>query len=75
MQLGQAAERAIGEIAELAYRGKCSSEFSTHRKKDDEYLHTYTPEHYLELLKAALCGSIGRFSKLLDRDLKQANQF
>lgn len=74
----QAAERAIGEIASLAYRGEVSLRILNlpEGKDADEYLHTYTSEHYLELLKAAPLWLDWQIQQIVaDRDLKQANQF
>jgi len=59
----------------LLIGAKCSSEFSTYRReRRDEYLHTYTPEHYLELLKAAPLWLDWQIQQII-ADLKQANQF
>ncbi|MUL35416.1 DNA primase [Gloeocapsopsis dulcis] len=74
----QAAERAIGEIANLAYRGEVSLRILNlpEGKDADEYLHTYTPEHYRELLQNAPLWLDWQIQQLVgNRDLKQADQF
>lgn len=74
----QAAQRAIGEIAELAYRGEVQLRILNlpEGKDADEYLHTYTPEHYRELLKAAPLWLDWQIQQILvDKDLKSASQF
>lgn len=74
----QAAERAIGEIATLAYRGEVQLRILNlpEGKDADEYLHTYTPEHYQELLKTAPLWLDWQIQQILaNRDLKQASQF
>ena len=74
----QAAERAIGEIANLAYRGEVSLRILNlpEGKDADEYLHTYTPEQYRELLTAAPLWLDWQIQQIVaERDLKQANQF
>jgi DNA primase len=74
----QAAERAIGEIADFAYRGEISLRILNlpEGKDADEYLHTYTPEDYRELLKAAPLWLDWQIQQIVaDRNLKQANQF
>lgn len=74
----QAAERAIGEIAALAYRGEVQLRILNlpQGKDADEYLHTYTPENYRELLKAAPLWLDWQIQQILaNRNLKQANQF
>ncbi|MES1022831.1 DNA primase [Gloeocapsa sp. BRSZ] len=74
----QAAERAIGEIATLAYRGEVSLRILNlpEGKDADEYLHTYTPEHYRELLQKASLWLDWQIQQIVaKRDLKQADQF
>ncbi|AFZ33203.1 DNA primase [Gloeocapsa sp. PCC 7428] len=74
----QAAERAIGEIATLAYRGEVSLRILNlpEGKDADEYLHTYTPEHYRELLQKAPLWLDWQIQQIVaNRDLKQADQF
>ena len=74
----QAAERAIGEIANLAYRGEVSLRILNlpEGKDADEYLRALTPEHYRELLKEAPLWLDWQIQQIVaDRDLKQANQF
>lgn len=74
----QAAERAIGEIADFAYRGEVQLRILNlpEGKDADEYLHTYTSEDYRELLKAAPLWLDWQIQQIVaDRDLKQANQF
>ena len=74
----QASERAIGEIADLAYRGEVQLRILNlpEGKDADEYLHTYTSEDYRELLKAAPLWLDWQIQQILaNRDLKQASQF
>lgn len=73
-----AAERAIGEIAELAYMGEVQLKILNipNGKDADEYLHSHSPEDYRQLLTHAplwLNWQIDRITK--DRDLKQATDF
>ncbi|OUL32259.1 DNA primase [Nostoc sp. 106C] len=73
-----AAERAIGEIAELAYMGEVQLKILNipDGKDADEYLHSHTPEDYRQLLTNAplwLNWQIDQITK--DRDLKQATDF
>ena len=74
----QAAERAIGEIANLAYRGEVQLRILNlpEGKDADEYLHTYSPEHYRELLRFCPLWLDWQIQQILaNRDLKQASQF
>lgn len=74
----QASERAIGEIANLAYRGEVNLRILNlpQGKDADEYLQTYTPENYRELLKAAPLWLDWQIQQIVaNRDLKQASQF
>ncbi|BAY08882.1 DNA primase [Calothrix sp. NIES-2098] len=73
-----AAERAIGEIAELAYMGEVQLKILNipDGKDADEYLHSHTPEDYRQLLTNAplwLNWQIDRIIK--GRDLKQPTDF
>ncbi len=74
----QATARAIGEIAELAYRGEVQLRILNlpEGKDADEYLHTYTAENYRELLLLAPLWLDWQIQQIVaERDLKQANQF
>ncbi|MBH8554455.1 DNA primase [Nostocaceae cyanobacterium CENA357] len=73
-----AAERAIGEIAELAYKGEVQLKILNipNGKDADEYLYSHTPEDYKELLAKAplwLDWQIDQITK--NRDLRQATDF
>ncbi|NJM71807.1 MAG: DNA primase [Scytonema sp. RU_4_4] len=73
-----AAERAIGEIAELAYKGEVQLKILNlpDGKDADEYLQGREPEDYRQLLANAplwLDWQIQQITK--DRDLKQAADF
>ncbi|MCP6761045.1 MAG: DNA primase [Fischerella sp. CENA71] len=73
-----ATERAIGEIAELAYKGEVQLKILNipDGKDADEYLHTHTSADYQQLLANAplwLNWQIQQITK--DRDLKQATDF
>ncbi|MCC5667444.1 DNA primase [Nostoc sp. CHAB 5784] len=73
-----AAERAIGEIAELAYKGEVQLKVLNlpDGKDADEYLHSHTPEDYGELLKNAPLWLDWQIQQIIqDRDLKQATDF
>ncbi|MEH2261556.1 DNA primase [Nostoc sp.] len=73
-----AAERAIGEIAELAYKGEVQLKILNlaDGKDADEYLHSHTPEDYGELLKNAPLWLDWQIQQIIqDRDLKQATDF
>ncbi|MCL6751528.1 DNA primase [Nostoc sp. CCCryo 231-06] len=73
-----AAERAIGEIAELAYKGEVQLKVLNlpDGKDADEYLHSHTPEDYAELLKNAPLWLDWQIQQIIqDRDLKQATDF
>ncbi|MBD2596093.1 DNA primase [Nostoc spongiaeforme FACHB-130] len=70
-----AAERAIGEIADLAYKGEVQLKILNipDGKDADEYLHTHTTEDYQSLLQNAplwLDWQIQQITK--GRDLRQA---
>ncbi|MEH2196553.1 MAG: DNA primase [Nostoc sp.] len=73
-----AAERAIGEISELAYKGEVQLKILNlpDGKDADEYLHSHTPEDYGELLKNAPLWLDWQIQQIIqDRDLKQATDF
>ncbi|MCC5610802.1 DNA primase [Nostoc sp. CHAB 5834] len=73
-----AAERAIGEIAELAYKGEVQLKVLNlpDGKDADEYLHSHTPEDYAELLKNAPLWLDWQIQQIIqDRDLRQATDF
>ncbi|MHC5859862.1 DNA primase [Nostoc sp.] len=73
-----ATERAIGEIAELAYKGEVQLKILNlpDGKDADEYLHSHTQEDYGELLKNAPLWLDWQIQQIIqDRDLKQATDF
>ncbi len=73
-----AAERAIGEIAELAYKGEVKLKILNlpNGKDADEYLRDRTPEDYRELLLNAPLWLNWQISQIIeDCDLKQATDF
>lgn len=73
-----AAERAIGEIAELAYKGEVQLKILNlpAGKDADEYLSDRQPEDYRELLVNAPLWLNWQISQITsDRDLKQATDF
>lgn len=73
-----AAERAIGEIAELAYKGEVQLKILNlpDGKDADEYLRKQTPENYQELLANAPLWLDWQIQQIIqDRDLKQATDF
>ncbi|MEH1802015.1 MAG: DNA primase [Nostoc sp.] len=73
-----ATERAIGEIAELAYKGEVQLKILNlpDGKDADEYLHSHTPEDYGELLKNVPLWLDWQIQQIIqDRDLKQATDF
>ncbi|WP_375513964.1 DNA primase [uncultured Nostoc sp.] len=73
-----AAVRAIGEIAELAYKGEVQLKVLNlpDGKDADEYLHQRTPEDYKELLKNAPLWLDWQIQQIIqDRDLRQATDF
>jgi len=73
-----AAERAIGEIAELAYKGEVQLKILNlpNGKDADEYLREYKPEDYRELLLNAPLWLNWQIEQITsDRDLKQATDF
>ncbi|WP_009633134.1 DNA primase [Synechocystis sp. PCC 7509] len=74
----QASERAIGEIANLAYRGEVQLKILNlpAGKDADEYLHTASAEEYRKLLKSAPLWLDWQILQLIgDRNLKQATEF
>ncbi|MBW4559417.1 MAG: DNA primase [Trichormus sp. ATA11-4-KO1] len=73
-----AAERAIGEIAELAYKGEVQLKILNipDGKDADEYLYTHTPEDYEQLLANAPLWLDWQIQQIIvGRDLKQATDF
>ncbi|XWK89011.1 MAG: DNA primase [Phormidium sp.] len=73
-----AAKRAIGEIANLAYRGEIQLRILNlpNGKDADEYLRTYSAEQYQNLLNEAPLWLAWQIEQLLEaKDLKQANQY
>ncbi|MCC5614429.1 DNA primase [Nostoc sp. CHAB 5836] len=73
-----ASVRAIGEIAELAYKGEVQLKILNlpDGKDADEYLHSHTREDYRELLKNAPLWLDWQIQQIIqDRDLKQATDF
>ncbi|MBD2202155.1 DNA primase [Calothrix sp. FACHB-1219] len=73
-----AANRAIGEIAELAYMGEVQLKILNipDGKDADEYLHSHSPEDYRQLLSDAPLWLNWQIDQILkDRDLKQATDF
>jgi len=73
-----AAERAIGEIAELAYKGEVQLKILNlpDGKDADEYLYSHTSEDYGQLLKNAPLWLDWQIQQIIkDRDLKQATDF
>ncbi|MEG4581177.1 DNA primase [Microcoleus sp. MON1_C5] len=72
----QAAERAIGEIEKLAYQGEVQLRVLNipDGKDADEYLKTYSPEQYRELLENAPLWLDWQLQQMLvNQDLKQAD--
>ena len=73
-----AAERAISEIAELAYKGEVQLKILNlpDGKDADEYLYSHTPEDYGELLANAPLWLHWQIQQIIqDRDLRQATDF
>ncbi|BCL39247.1 DNA primase [Nostoc sp. MS1] len=73
-----AAERAIGEIANLAYKGEVQLKILNipDGKDADEYLHTHTPEDYGQLLANAPLWLNWQIQQTIkDQDLRQATDF
>lgn len=74
----QAAERAIGEIEKLAYRGEVQLRVLNipNGKDADEFLKTYTPENYRELLEKAPLWIDWQILKFIEnQDLKKADRY
>ena len=74
----KAAERGIGEVADMAYRGDVQLRILNipDGKDPDDYLRVHTAEEYVALADAAPLWLDWQINKLLaDRDLKQADQF
>ncbi|BDM83427.1 DNA primase [Acaryochloris marina] len=75
---GKAAERAISEVEDQAYRGDVQLRVLNlpNGKDADEYLQEYTAEDYLDLLDEAPLWIDWQIQRALkDRDLQQAEQF
>ncbi|MDB9444849.1 DNA primase [Anabaena sp. CS-542/02] len=73
-----ATERAIGEIASLAYKGEVQLKILNipDGKDADEYLDTHTPEEYIKLLATAPLWLDWQIQQIIhNRDLKQATDF
>ncbi|MBD2282813.1 DNA primase [Anabaena cylindrica FACHB-170] len=73
-----AAERAIGEIADLAYKGEVQLKILNipDGKDADEYLRSHTPADYGQLLANAPLWLNWQIQQIIkDRDLKQATDF
>lgn len=74
----KAADRAIGEVADLAYQGQVQLRVLNipEGKDPDEYLQTHSPEHYRSLLERAPLWLDWQIQQALQgQDLKQADQF
>lgn len=75
---GKAAERAITEVEDQAYRGEVQLRVLNlpNGKDADEYLQEFTAEDYLDLLDDAPLWLDWQIQRALkDRDLQQAEQF
>jgi DNA primase len=73
-----ATERAIGEIAALAYKGEVQLKILNipDGKDADEYLYTHTPEEYIKLLATAPLWLDWQIQQIIhNRDLKKAADF
>ncbi|MBD1939521.1 DNA primase [Microcoleus sp. FACHB-68] len=73
-----AADRAIGEISDLAYRGEVQLRILNipEGKDADEFLKTYSSQQYRELLANASLWLDWKIQQtLLERNLTQADQF
>ena len=74
----KAAERAIGEVADLAYSGEVQLRILTmpQGKDPDEFLRTRSPDDYRALIAAAPLWLDWQIQQMLvDRNLRQADQF
>ncbi|QOV21922.1 DNA primase [Anabaenopsis elenkinii] len=73
-----AAERAIGEIAALAYKGEMQLKILNipDGKDADEYLYSHTPQEYKQLLATAPLWLNWQIEQIIqNRDLKKATDF
>ncbi|MBF2084536.1 DNA primase [Thermoleptolyngbya sp. C42_A2020_037] len=74
----KAADRAIGELADLAYRGEVQVRILNlpEGKDPDEFLKAHSPSAYQDLLQDAPLWLDWQIQKLLaDKDLSQPDQF
>ncbi|MGB3571723.1 MAG: DNA primase, partial [Phormidesmis sp.] len=74
----KAADRAIGEVADMAYRGDVQLRVLNipDGKDPDDYLRLHTPEEYIALTDAAPLWLDWQISNIISgSDLKQADQF
>ncbi len=74
----KAAERAIGEVADMAYRGDVQLRVLNipDGKDPDEYLQLHSPQAYRDLLDHAPLWLDWQIQRLIaGRDLRQADQF
>lgn len=74
----RAAERGIGEVADMAYRGDVQLRILNipDGKDPDDYLRVHTPEEYIALADAAPLWLDWQISGIIsDRNLAQADQF
>ena len=74
----KAAERGIGEVADMAYRGDVQLRILNipDGKDPDDYLRVHTAEEYLDLANSAPLWLDWQIDNIVrDRDLKQADQF
>ena len=74
----KAAQRAIGEVANMAHRGDVQLRILNipDGKDPDDYLRSHVPEEYLALVEAAPLWLDWQISQTLkDSDLKQADQY
>ena len=74
----KAADRAIGEVAEMAYRGDVQLRVLNipEGKDPDDYLALHTPEEYIALTDAAPLWLDWQINNIVKEvDLKQADQF
>ncbi|MEL6939671.1 MAG: DNA primase [Cyanobacteria bacterium J06598_1] len=74
----KAADRAIGEVADMAYRGDVQLRVLNipDGKDPDDYLNLHTPEEYIALTDAAPLWLDWQISNIIEgADLKQADQF
>ncbi|MEO1791429.1 MAG: DNA primase [Cyanobacteria bacterium J06629_19] len=74
----KAADRAIGEVADMAYRGDVQLRVLNipDGKDPDDYLQVHTPEEYVALTDAAPLWLDWQINNIINGvDLKQADQF